>query len=134
MLSKGVIKYRQRSEQIKDYGGMLFGNITPTDIDGLIEYHGKGYIIIELKLRDTPLAYGQRLALERLTDDLNGAGKATICIIAGHNIDNPTEDIDVANAIVREYKFREKWQVPNSQYNIKHFIENFIKSLDSTTA
>jgi len=46
---KGVIHAPQRATQLRDYSGLLFGNITPTDIDGLIEYKNIGYVIIELK-------------------------------------------------------------------------------------
>ena len=105
IIERGVIKNRDRARQLRDYSGMLFGKITPTDIDGMIEYHNKGYVVIELKLADTPLDFGQRLALARLTDDINKAQKKTLCIIANHDIHDPSKDIDVAQTIVSEYRY-----------------------------
>ena len=130
MLSnRGAIHNRDRAKQLRDFSGLRFGNITPTDLDGLIEYQGKGYVLIETKLNNAPLLYGQKLALERLTDDLNRARRPTICIIASHNSSNPNEDIDVANAIVSEYRFKGQWRMPESQYTTRHLIESFIEKI-----
>ena len=126
---KGVIQNRARAKQLRDFSGLRFGNITPTDIDGLIEYHGKGYIILELKLRDAVLSDGQRLALERLTDDLSRAHKPTICILANHDTFEPEEDIDAANALVTEYRWQRQWQIQKTSYNVREFIELFLSKI-----
>ena len=102
------------------------GEIQP-DIDGLIEYHNKAYILIELKLRDTPLGLGQQLALERLADTLTDAGKLTLCIIASHTGDNPDSDIDAANSLVSNFRLAGKWY-PISEFTVKELIEWFIKN------
>ena len=128
MLPRGAIQYRERAKQLRDYSGLQFGNITPTDIDGLIEYHNKAYIIIELKFKDAILPAGQRLALERMTDDLSKAQKDAICIIGAHTVE-PNQDIDVANAIVVEYRWRMNWQLPRQHYNIREFIELFLSKV-----
>ena len=39
---RGATTYKERAKQGRDFTGLRYGNITPTDIDGLIEYHGKG--------------------------------------------------------------------------------------------
>lgn len=123
VVNRGKILNRDRARQIKDFTGLRFGNITPTDIDGMIEYHDKGYIFIELKLGDTPILFGQRLALERLTDDLSRASKPTICIIAKHNSVNNDEDIDVANAVVSEYRLNGIWHIPQLIFTVRHLID-----------
>lgn len=126
---RGKINNRARAKQLRDFRGLLFGNITPTDIDGHIEYHDKGHIFIETKLNDTPLPYGQRLALERLIDDLNKI-KPSIGIIASHNEDDPNQDINVANTIVSEFRWKGKWHKPDSEYNTRILIERFIKHME----
>jgi len=123
---RGVIHNRERARQINNFSGLLYGNITPTDIDGLIEYHNKGYILIETKLRETKIEFGQRLAFERMTDDLTKSGKLTVCIIACHDIDNPAQDIDVANTQVREYRWRGIWQTPKTPCTTKELVDYFI--------
>jgi len=123
---KGQIIFRNRARQIKDFSGLLFGNITPTDIDGLIEYHGRAYVIIELKFNDRQVPFGQKLALERLTDDLEKAGKQSLCIIAKHNTINPRDAIDVANATVSEYRFRLQWRNDNTG-TVKNLVKRFLE-------
>jgi len=129
LYKRGEIHHRERAKQIRDFSGLLYGKITPTDIDGLIEYHNKGYVLIETKLRDTELDFGQKLALERMTDDLTRSGKQTICIIAEHDIDDPTKDINVASTIVREYRLRNKWNKPNNSHTTKSMIDWFINKI-----
>jgi len=126
---KGQIIFRNRARQIKDFSGLLFGNITPTDIDGLIEYHGRAYVIIELKFNDRQVPFGQKLALERLTDDLEKAGKQSLCIIAKHNTINPRDAIDVANATVSEYRFRLQWRNDNTG-TVKNLVQRFLELHD----
>ncbi len=109
LTNKGQIYNHERAQQQRDYSGLRFGNITPTDIDAVIEYKNKAYIILELKYLDAELPYGQRLALERLTDDLQRAGKFTLCIIARHETHDVTADIDAANSNVCELRYNQKW-------------------------
>lgn len=124
---RGEIQFRHRAKQLRDYSKLRYANITPTDIDGLLEYHGKCYVIIELKYRALVLSHGQKLALERLTDDIS---KPAICIIASHDTENPDEDIDASEAIVSEYRFKEVWRVPKIQYTVKGLIDKFLGLID----
>ena len=75
MNERGVINNIQRAQQINDFSNLLYGKITPTDIDGMIEYRGKLYIFFEIKYKDKDMPFGQRLALERLVKDLTYANK-----------------------------------------------------------
>lgn len=103
---RGAIRNRQFANRVRDFSGLRFGKITPTDIDGLIEYRGQGYVFIETKYKDAPLPSGQRLALERLCDDLQQV-KPTLVIVASHETDS---DIDVAKTVVTEYRFKGAWR------------------------
>lgn len=123
---RGEILNRDRARQLRDYTGLRFGNITPTDIDGLIEYHGEAYVIIELKYNDADIPFGQMLALERLTDDLI---KPTICIIATHNTD-VEQDIDVASCTVVKYRFKKAWREPKAKRTVKQLINKFLAIID----
>jgi len=128
---RGGIHDRERAKQQIDYRGLLYGKITPTDIDGLIEYHNKGYILIEAKLRETIVPNGQKLAFERLTDDLTRGGKPTLCVIIRHEIDDPTQDIDAVNTTIREYRWEYKWIIPTYILHTKDAIDNFVYQLDN---
>lgn len=128
MNERGQIKYRERAGQLRDFSGLLFGKITPTDIDGLIEYHNKAYVIIETKVDGAKVPYGQRLALERLCDDLQATGKPTMLLIATHN--TPCQlDIDVSLAIVDSMRYKKKWY--KSSVTVRAMIERFLDNIDA---
>lgn len=83
---KGKIDDKDYSRQIKDYSGLRYGNITPTDIDGFIEYHNKKFVFIEYKKMDQNIPQrGQELAFQRLVDLINDSGKDAIYIVAEHD-------------------------------------------------
>lgn len=124
---RGEIYNPGQSGQLRDYSGLLFGNITPTDIDGIIEYKNIGYVIIELKYAETKIPFGQRLALERLTDDLQRSGKPAVCLIVIHETPE-LEIIDVGNSFVHEYRYKGKWAELN--LTTAEFITRFIKRLE----
>ena len=116
---RGVIQNVKRAQQINDFHGVRFGNITPTDIDGLIEYHNKAWIIFEIKYKDAQLPYGQRLALERMVKDFTTAGKKAMALVVEHFIDDTSEQVDAAECFVREVFHSDNltWQPP--KYKIK---------------
>lgn len=128
MIERGDIFNRGRAQQQNKFSGLRYGNITPTDIDGLIEYHNRAYIFIEVKYLDACLPFGQKLALERLVKDLGKAGKPAIAIVAEHNIHNVDEDVPAAECRVREFylcSYRE-WRPPKRSVKVKELIDSFI--------
>lgn len=129
MTKRGEIRDQQLGAQVRDYSGLRFGQITPTDIDGYIEYHGRAHVTWELKYRDTELPYGQRLALERNCDDLNNTRPA-IAIIASHDA-RRGEVIDGANAIATEVRFNGKWMRIHGR-TLGDVVEAFLRWIDVT--
>lgn len=127
--SRGIIRNRQYATQIRDFSGMRFGSITPTDIDGYIEYRGRCHVLIELKYGEARLPYGQKLALERLCDDLEQA-KPTLAIIASHTC---VGDIDVAGATVTETRFHGKWYPREDGASVREMTERFIDWVKKAT-
>ena len=66
MTEPGIFRNREYAKQLKSFSGLRFGKITPTDIDGFLDFGNNVYVFIETKHGDAPLPYGQKLALERL--------------------------------------------------------------------
>lgn len=125
MQNNGVIRDRAAAAQIRNFSGLRWGNITPTDIDGLIEYQNRLFVFIEAKYMGANLPHGQRLALERLCDAVSNSGKMAVVFIASHETP-PDEDIDFTKITVIEYRYRGKWVKPPS-INLKSAIDLFIK-------
>lgn len=125
---RGKIRNRKFANQVRDFSGLRYGNITPTDSDLEIEYHNISWIFGELKFDETELPFGQRLALERKCDDM-GKVKPTLGIIASHSTPE-NEDIDVANATVTEFRFRGKWHMTQTKTTAKELINRFVSWSD----
>lgn len=119
---RGKIRNRQYANRVRDFSGLRFGNITPTDIDGMIEYKNICYVYIETKFESASLPNGQRLALERQCDDMSKV-KPAIMIVASHNTDG---DIDVANTTVTEFRFRNAWHETQTTTTTKDLVTRFI--------
>lgn len=77
-----AITHRNRASQLVDFDNMRFGNVMPTDIDAMADMKGRGFVIIETKFGTATLPFGQKLALERLTDSLTDGGKHAIPVVA----------------------------------------------------
>lgn len=118
--NRGIIQNKKHSTQVNDFRNLRFNNITPTDIDGFIDYKNKKFILIEMKFKGAALPYDQKLALERLCDSCN---KDTVLIIADHNSQG---DIDVGNCFVREYRYRRKWVVQFEKITVSEAVNRFI--------
>ena len=120
---RGKIAHRERARQIIDFSGLRYGNITPTDIDGLIEYHDKAYILMEFKYKNAEVPAGQMLAYKRLANDLQKAGKPTVLLICRHDVENPEQDIDAASAMVTEY-----WYAGKPYYDVNRTVADVCES------
>jgi len=129
---RGEIIYAARSQQINDFSGLLFGKITPTDIDGLIEYKDKAYVLLEVKYNNKDLPRGQRLAIQRLIDDVSNSGKAAIALIVSHDVEDTATSVPVADCAVRElYYYKEKrWRPPRLVMTTRQAIESFLSGVD----
>lgn len=104
---RGQIRYRNRKLQVNDLSGLRYGNVTGTDIEVAMERQNRGFLFVDVKLKDKELDYGQRLFYERLCDNLSRV-KPCVLIIAEHTT-LPSEDIDVAICEVRQIRYGGKW-------------------------
>lgn len=121
-IERGIIRHRERARQVVDFSGLRFGNITPTDVDGLIEFRNRCFLFIELKHVVKPtLDAGQRMALERLADDLR---KPTLVLVALHDT-RADEDIDAAEAFLHAYYWLGQWRKPRAVISVREAAEGF---------
>jgi hypothetical protein len=127
--NRGKIRNRECAGQLKDFSGLRFGKITPTDIDGFVDFQNKAFVIFEIKHGTTPMPYGQRLGYERLADACEKAGIRTLVIVAHHSIKAP-QDIDVAILPVTLVRFQGKWKPPNIPHTVRTAFEAFLKWIE----
>jgi hypothetical protein len=130
--TRGVIQNRPRRQQILDFRHVRYGNITPTDLDAMIEYKNTGYVLIEIKHEQdfySDKEQGQLKAHERMVDALWVANKPSVLIFAKHHIKNTANDVDLAACQVTHYRYCGKWHKWNGQA-VKQVVDSFIKHLD----
>lgn len=121
---RGKIQYRERWAQGRDFSGLRFLNITPTDVDVLVEFGDKIFIVGEIKTGDTPLSMGQETALTRLTDAIAETGRQSMFFVARHN--TPVwQDVDVSAAIVERIRFNQAWY-PGKGATVYEIISRFL--------
>ena len=84
---KGAIQYESRYKQLIDFSGLVrHRGISPTDIDGFIDYGGNAFIYMDAKLYGKELSVGQRIAYQNLVKSHGIAKKPTCAIIWRHNV------------------------------------------------
>lgn len=125
--NRGEIQCRDRAKQLISFKDIRIGNITPTDLDGMIEYKDKLFIFIEIKREGVALPRGQELCFTRICDSLS---KPSILFVCTHCVDDPTHDIYAAECIVHKVYEQGKWHEPNRQINLKEAVNIFIERID----
>lgn len=131
--TRGKIQFRDRAKQIIDFSGIRYQQITPTDIDGLIEYHDIAFLVYEYKLEGAKMPYGQELALTRLVDGLQKSGKMAALLLCEHDVRDPNDDIDAANAKVIKIYYCKNWYSDMKRRTVKEVTNSFIKFVDKQT-
>jgi len=126
-MNRGKIRNEKYAKQLRDFNGLKFGNITPTDIDGFIDFKNKVFIFLEFKYSDSEIPFGQKLALERLCDTCSL--KNAYVIICSHN-NKADEQIDTANSIVKEVRFLKKWNIVKARITLYDYIKLILNKLD----
>lgn len=119
-----MIRNRDYITQIKDFSKLRIGTITPTDIDGLIEYKNRAFILFELKHGRGTVRGGQRLALERVIDAL-AISRPAVCFVCNHTCSG---DIDVARVTVCEFRYQSKWW-PGQNISLTEYVHRFLNKI-----
>lgn len=128
--NRGVILKPNRCRQLIEFRHLKFGNITPMDMDGLLEYHDKAYIFFEYKLEGATMPKGQRQALERLADDCEKAGKDAVVFLCEHTETDPRRIVDAGSALVKRTYYKHQWAIENPVRTVRERAESFLDYVD----
>ncbi len=125
MYHSDLVQHRDRMRQIICFDDLDFGNITPMDIDGVIEYHDKAVVFFEYKLKGCKMPTGQRLCLERLTDDVAQTGRIACALLAEHEVYDTDSDVVAGEAIVKSIYWKGHWHRSDGS-TVSEYLERFI--------
>lgn len=100
-----------------------------SDIDGIIDCHGKGWILYEAKHGDSMPPLGQRILIERLIDVFGKAGVPAVAMICSHGDEEP---VYLKDCIVTAYytpgvKWRYYPQDYSRRFTAKELTDLFLK-------
>ena len=121
---RGSIRYIQRYKQLISFEGLeRHRKITPTDIDGLIDYNGNAFIYMEFKTEGKLIDFGQKKAIENVVDSHEIAGHRSCGVLIYHNV--PSDRIiDAKSQIVNSIYQNHKWtDWSQSKRTVNEFIE-----------
>jgi hypothetical protein len=107
----------------------MWGKITPTDMDCLLEFYDKAYVGVEATERGRLVKYGQRLAFERAFADWHKIGKATLLLVAIQPQGEP-EPINYANLTVGECYYNGTWCERFDGMPVRQSIDEFLSEND----
>ena len=125
--NRGSIQYRNRAKQIIDFSGIRFNNITPTDIDGVIDYHDRAFVFLEMKLDGAEMPYGQQLCLERMVNAIQKSGRDACALLCRHDKRNPDEDVQAAETCVERVYWKGAWHGLKKPMTTKEVVESFLR-------
>ena len=127
-MERGVYQSTKRGRQLLLFDGFQYGSITPTDIDGAIDYHGSVWVLFEAKMVGKDVPRGQRVALERLIQGFRRAHTHGIAMIVEHDITDCGRDIYVRECAVREIYTTEtmRWRPPKWPITAKGMADAYI--------
>lgn len=123
---RGSIRNKDRYSQLHDFSGLRFGNITPTDIDGVIDFRNQHFVVIELKGIGAPFEYGQRVAIERFINVCDSSNKKSIAILARHDT-SPEDLVDTSSCLVEKIYFNSEWKTRKGDETVKSLIDKFLR-------
>lgn len=125
MAERGHFRNKEAARTLRNFSGMRWGKVTPTDIDGFVEFGDKAFVVVEAKYKDSPIPYGQGLALERLCDAISEPRK-TLLVICSHDA-AVGQEIDLATCQVTRYKSQGRWRDGPTGLTVKALIDKFRK-------
>jgi hypothetical protein len=145
MAQRGIITNPDRKRQLNDFSQMnigINGTITPTDLDGFIEYENKAYLFYEIKYGNATMSRGQEIALKRMAYDLSFR-KDVMVMVLEHNVHDPKETVPIHECVVRQMlttmnitDFNEKshkleWEVfPDNEYKAGYLQSMFVRHVN----
>jgi hypothetical protein len=102
-----MYRNREYGSQLKDFSGLRWGAISPTDIDAILEFSNRLFIIVEAKYKNAQVPFGQKLCLERLCDAINDPpNKHCLILLTSHESDG---DIDMGLTVVTQVRENGSW-------------------------
>lgn len=125
-VSRGCIQHPERRLQLFSFENMRWNTITPTDIDGSIDFGGNIFVMFEVKYNDAEMPYGQRRHLQALADTVRDGGRQIAVFVVEHHVADTSQAVDVASCAVREVYYNHEWLYQPGDVTLKEAVDGFL--------
>lgn len=116
-----LVKNMEKLQRPIIFDGLKSGNISPTDIDSVIELWNKFLILFEVKELGKDITIGQKITTTRIIDSWNlDKNKTGIVIFAQHNPED--KEILLAECKVNKIYMDGEWKSINKNVDVKSFL------------
>jgi hypothetical protein len=128
----GVFRNIIKASQLVDYTRLTrsLGTrkpSTPSDIDGVFDVWGFGWVFFEFKFKDAVMSGGQQWTYTRLVNDFTRFGKPAVFILVSHDVEAPGV-VDAADCLVVSTYDSTGWhEAPGG----RTVLEQFNKEVDA---
>lgn len=110
-----------------DFNALCPYPMSPTDLDGIIDVDGYGYILIEIKRGHTKMPMGQQVCLENMVKDFHKAGKKAVLILIRHEQYDYTQVVYPATLPVSGIYDGKGWRTPRQACLAHEFVKETIR-------
>lgn len=126
----GEIRDAEKARQLMLFKSLRWGKISPTNIDMLLEFNDRLFVLCEAKFGAAPLPLGQRLGLERTCAAIQ-ASSDRVAVVFQVTHDR-SDDVDLGLCtVVRYYSGKERiWKTLPRVTTLKEAIDALIEKLD----
>ena len=129
--SRGKLQYVDYAKQLISYDGMRFPgrtglyDVTPTDIDGFLQFDRYNcFIFIELK-HNGDLPDGQENALIKTVDAIQRGGAESALFVAIHN--TPAKEmVNARDAVISKTYWKRTWYIHHGDKTLYEAIRQFL--------
>jgi len=126
---RGVVRSVARATQHIDYSGLRWDKITPSNIDGVLDFSGRLFVFLEFKTVGAPMAFGQRLLFSNLHRAMARNGVACAVLLAEHVTLDPKSAIGASEALVVEILDGPQWRAPLRSVTVREAVESYLRRI-----
>lgn len=124
-VERGGLRSRTFAQQLRDFRGLTWGKISPTDIDAFLDFGDHHFVFVEAKHGDARIGVGQRLALERLVDACSSPSRLAVLLKASHDCSG---DVPYHSLPVTRIYFKGAWHAQAKPATVREVIDRFLKT------
>lgn len=128
-MPKCRIENEKRARQLVRFDGMDFCNKGFTDIDAVMDWHGRAWLMFEVNGRGKELTTGQRILAEHFVGMAGDSGRFAVAAVVEHGVMDCKRDVLLSECdVVELYDTKGMaWRPPREPMTAKELARRFVQ-------